>query len=259
MKDNSLAAPGRFTLEYILLSFVFGAMTLLLLWLSVTVLARMPGETTEADIGAVEDRGDAPICLVLDAGHGGEDGGAVGISGLLEKNVNLQLVMNLRDLFALADIPVVLTRSDDRLLYDPTSDYRGHKKMQDLRNRLELVKQTPGSVLLSIHLNSFSQSKYSGLQVYYAKRHPDSARLAEHIQTLTRAALQPDNDRKTKPAGSNIYLLDRTDRPAVLIECGFLSNPGECAKLADPVYLNELSTVIFAAVCDYLADGVGGT
>lgn len=255
MHITDTRSAGRFVWFYLLLSVLFAAATLVL-WLGAQFwIDRLPAGTADADSAA--EPAELP-CIILDPGHGGEDGGAVGVDGLLEKTVNLQIARLLYDQLTLAGIPTIMTRTDDRLLYDPTADYRGHKKMLDLRARLDILRDTPDAVLLSIHQNAFSQSRYSGLQVYYSPHHPDSARLAELVQNSARQWLQPDNTRKTKPADSNIYLLNRSERPAVLVECGFLSNPAECAKLGDPDYLGQLSTVLFAAVCEYLtASGTG--
>lgn len=255
MRNTETRTAGRFVWFYLLLSLLFAAATLALWWGAQHWIGRLSTGTADADSDT--DTVQLP-CIILDPGHGGEDGGAVGVDGLLEKTVNLQLAKLLYDQLTLAGIPVIMTRTDDRLLYDPTADYRGHKKMLDLRARLDIVRDTPDAVLLSIHQNAFSQAKYSGLQVYYSPHHPDSARLADLLQSSTRQWLQSDNTRKTKPADSSIYLLDRSDRPAVLVECGFLSNPDECAKLGDAAYLGQLSTVLFVAVCEYLAEADAG-
>ena len=215
----------------------------------------MPSEISAAEM---EDSL-GTVCIVIDAGHGGEDGGAVGVDGLLEKTVNLQIAEMLRDQLTVAGIENVMTREDDRLLYDRTVDYRGRKKMLDLRARLNIVEDTPEAVLVSIHLNAFSEAEYSGLQVYYSPHHEGSLRLAELIQDAARTQLQPENTRKIKAADSGIYLLNRSTRPAVLVECGFLSNPDECAKLGDTGYIGELSTVLFGAICDYLSESGDGT
>lgn len=255
MRVTETRSAGRFVWFYLLLSMLFAAATLALWWGAQYWIGQLPAGAANADSDS------APIelpCIILDPGHGGEDGGTVGVDGLLEKNVNLHLAQLLYDQLTLAGVPVIMTRTDDRMLYDPAADYRGHKKMLDLRARLDIVRDTPDSVLLSIHQNAFGQAKYSGLQVYYSPHHPDSARLAELVQSAARQHLQPDNTRKTKPADSSIYLLDRSERPAVLVECGFLSNPEECAKLGDDAYLGQLSTVLFTAVCEYLADSGAG-
>ncbi len=256
MKKTSSYSAGRFTVGYILLSLAFALATLLLWAIALYGVGTLPTQTTDADSdGYVQEE----VCIVIDAGHGGEDGGAVGVDGLAEKTVNLQIARMLHEQLTVAGIPSVMTRSDDRLLYDPNADYHGRKKMLDLRARLDILEQTPDSVFVSIHLNAFPEPQYSGLQVYYSPNHTDSIRLAERIQRLTQNQLQPENKRKIKAADSGIYLLNRSMRPAVLVECGFLSNPEECAKLRDQSYIGELSTLLFGAICDYLSEGGDGT
>ena len=125
--------------------------------------------------------------------------------------------------------------------------------MLDLAARLKIAKDTENAVFISIHMNSFPQTQYSGLQVYYSKNDIRSADLANKIQNEVREQLQPTNSRKTKQASSNIYLLDRITVPAVLIECGFLSNAEECAKLSTEEYRDQLATVLAKAIADYVA------
>lgn len=249
---SETVSPMKFTVGYLVFTVFFVLATLILLYFS--GFAQDEAAEKEADADSVPGP-----CIVLDAGHGGEDGGAVGVDGLLEKTVNLKVARCMEDMFRLAGISVVMTRTEDIMLNDPDSAIPGKRKMTDLRSRLRIAQNTPESVLVSIHMNSFSQAKYSGLQVYYSKNHEDGAVLAQIVQDSVRVYLQPDNQRRIKPADSSIYLLDRCDRPAVLIECGFLSNPEECAMLGREEYLGELSTVLLAAICDYLAAGAGMT
>ena len=169
--------------------------------------------------------------VILDAGHGGEDGGTSGNGGtVVEKDLNLTITKLIEERLTEKGISVICTRSEDILLYDKNEDYKGRKKMLDLAARLNVAKQNPNSVFVSIHMNAFPKSQYSGLQVYYSPNDPRSAQLANAIQSNTKLQLQSTNNRASKKAGSNIYLLDRIESPAVLIECGFLSNPEECAK-----------------------------
>ena len=247
MTEQHPRRAWRFVGGYLLLSCLFAAAVLVLCWCAQRWIGILP-EAADADTPVQEKP-----CIILDAGHGGEDGGAVGVTGLLEKNVNLRLAELLCGQLKLAGIPTVMTRTEDRMLYDPTADYRGRKKMLDLRARLDIVKETPGAVLVSIHQNFFGQSQYSGLQVYYSPHAPDSLRLAELVQGAAQRWLQPRNSRSVKAADSSIYLLHRCESPAILVECGFLSNPEECARLADDTYLRELSTMLFAAICEYLS------
>ena len=199
---------------------------------------------------------DRPITVVvIDAGHGGEDGGASSASGVVEKDVNLSVALALRDLFEAAGIPVVMTRTEDILLYDRGVNFQGRKKVLDLAARQlaaervasEAAEDGGDSLFMSIHMNAFPAPQYSGMQVWYGVGNPLSREVAEAIQASS-LSLMPDNRRKTKVAGSNIYLLDRIKTPAVLVECGFLSNPAEAEKLATEAYQYALAAVIFAGV-----------
>lgn len=188
--------------------------------------------------------------IVIDAGHGGEDGGAVGISGSLEKNINLEISEYLRDLFMLTDINVIMTRHDDNLLYEAGQESR--KKFNDLNNRLKICSTVDNPLLISIHQNKFPLQKYKGLQVYYAEKNADSKNIANIVQNKTKNFIQKDNNRQIKPAGRSIFILNRASCPAVLIECGFLSNPEDEANLMNPEYQKKLAFVIFSSVMDYL-------
>ena len=193
--------------------------------------------------------------VVIDAGHGGEDGGASTYGGAPEKELNLLIANDLRDMLSAVGIPVVMTRTDDTLLYDKNSDYKGHKKSMDLANRLKIARATENTILISIHMNAFPEEKYSGLQVYYSKNSPDSAKLSKLIQDINKSVLSPDNNRKIKKAESNIYLLDRFEGTAVLIECGFLSNTEEREKLNTVEYRKELATCFFSAIVKHISFG----
>lgn len=194
--------------------------------------------------------------VVLDAGHGGEDSGAQSAAGLYEKDVNLAVAFCLRDYLEAAGIPTVMTRTQDRLLYNPTDSYRGKKKILDLAARLEIARSVPDSLFVSIHMNSFPQAKYSGIQVWYSPADPESARVASGIQTQA-LRLAPDNRRKPQAAGSNIFLLDRLDSPAVLVEGGFLSNPEEAARLGTEAYRRRLAFVLFLAIMQEMQEPTG--
>ncbi len=200
-----------------------------------------------------QEREALPV-IIIDAGHGGEDGGAIGIDGTLEKDLNLSVAAELAELFRADGYTVRLTRDEDILLYDRNSDYYGHKKEQDMAARLSICREYENAVFISIHMNSFSQSKYKGLQVYYSPL-PEGARLAEKIQSSVAESLQPYNTRKTKPSGGNIYMLDKNPHPAVLVECGFLSNAEDCAALSDKNYRSRLCLTIFFAVDNYITEG----
>lgn len=183
--------------------------------------------------------------VVIDAGHGGRDGGAVSEDGLLEKNLNLNVSSRISDILNICGIKTVMTRTNDSLVCDENNpDLKGKIKMTDLSNRLKIARNSGAAMFVSIHMNKFSVEKYKGLQVYYSKNNDNSEVIASLIQDNVRAILQPKNNREIKAAGNNIYLLDRLEIPAVLIECGFLSNKEESGKLADLVYQTQLSMVI---------------
>ena len=190
-------------------------------------------------------------CVVIDPGHGGEDGGAVSAEGLYEKDANLAVAFALRDLLEMNGIPVIMTRDEDILLYDRNVDYHGRKKVLDLAARKTIADNAGNCLFISIHMNAFPQPQYSGTQVWYGARDPLSASIAKDIQTNA-LLLQPGNKRKIKAADSSIYLLDNIQAPCVLVECGFLSNPQEAALLSDSNYQKALAFMIFSGVCGYV-------
>lgn len=189
-----------------------------------------------------------PPTILLDAGHGGEDGGAVSESGILEKELNLAIAKQLQTLLTANGFHVLMTRTEDELLYDKNADYQGRKKALDLAARREIAEQTPNCVFVSIHMNSYPDSRYDGLQVWYSPNNPASKTLADTLQETVRTRLQPENNRKTKAATSAIYLLHKLTVPAVLVECGFLSNPAEAEKLNTPEYQEKLALVLALAI-----------
>ena len=192
------------------------------------------------------------VTVILDPGHGGEDGGAVGAGDVYEKDLNLAIAKEVESYLKMNGISVICTRNEDILLYDRNVDYKGRKKMLDLAARLKISRETENSVFVSIHMNAFPQTQYSGLQVYYSPNDDTSADLAALIQNNTKSLLQPTNTRKIKSASSNIYLLDRITTPAVLVECGFLSNAEECALLSDAEYRQKLSLILATAIAQFV-------
>ena len=191
------------------------------------------------------------VIVVIDAGHGGEDGGAVGRNGVLEKDINLSLALSLSDALESMNVSTLLTRNEDILLYDKSSNYQGQKKAQDLAERRRIAESCENAIFVSIHMNSFPEEKYKGLQVYYSENNEESLVLAQSIQSLTARLLQPENNRQCKSGGS-IYLLERLTCPAILIECGFISNTEECELLSTEEYRQSLAELIAAAIYDYL-------
>lgn len=191
--------------------------------------------------------------IVIDPGHGGEDGGAVGVNGVLEKDLNLMISESLCELFRFAGYDVIPTRTEDVMLYDKNSDYQGKKKVLDLAARLEIAKSADPELFVGIHMNAFPEQKYSGLTVYYSENSPLGKTAAEKLRSEVISCLQPLNNREMK-SGNNIYLLKRAEHPAILIECGFLSNPEECALLCTEEYRRKLSLVIFSSLSSFLEE-----
>ena len=208
-------------------------------------IALRPGSSQDA---AGENEKRTFCTVILDAGHGGEDGGAVSCTGSAEKDLNLDITLRLRDLLQANGVQVILTRETDILLYDRNTNYQGRKKALDLAARYRIAQENPDSIFVSIHMNSYPQAQYSGLQVWYSPNHTDSKAIADTIQQTIREHLQPENDRKTKSATSSIYLLHHISSPAVLVECGFLSNPEEAKRLDTEAYRDQLSFLLFLSI-----------
>lgn len=184
--------------------------------------------------------------LILDAGHGGEDGGAVSLTGVPESQINLAIVLKLRDILGLYGVDPVVLREEDVSLHDSEAGTLREKKRSDLKNRVAAVEAVEGGTLLSIHQNTYPGSRYRGAHVFYAPTE-SSRSLAEHFQNSIKAALQPDNERAVKQIPDTVYIMNHITCPAVLIECGFLTNPEEEAMLRDEDYQRKLSAVIAAA------------
>ena len=191
--------------------------------------------------------------VVVDAGHGGEDGGATGVHGELEKDINLAIALELQRLLEQHQFQVVMVRDWDTDLSDQNLPTVAQRKRSDLQRRLRLVEESGGCVLLSIHQNFFTESQYSGAQVFYSANDPRGEALAEAIRASILETLQPENTRQNK-VGEGVYLLEQCQVPAVLVECGFLSNPEEAAALADPDYQKRMAQAIYNGLVRYLKD-----
>ena len=214
------------------------------------VLCRNDSSQMRASVS--RESGIENLTVIVDAGHGGEDGGAVGVSGTLEKDINLSVSKKLSELFRITDINVVMTRNDDRMLYSESQSSR--KKFYDVRNRALFAESFEKPIFISIHQNKFPISKYRGLQVYYSSNNDDSMKIAQLIQTAAQQYLQKDNNRKIKESGASIYLMKNLKCPALLVECGFMSNANEEALLNDEEYQRKIAFIIFSSVMDYLSE-----
>lgn len=188
-------------------------------------------------------------CIVIDAGHGGIDGGATSCTGVLESQLNLEIALRLRDLMGFLGYDTAMIRTTDTSVYTEGNTIAA-QKVSDLKQRVNIVNSTPNSLLVSIHQNTFSDSQYSGAQVFYAKDE-DSNVLAQSIQTALIATLNPGSNRKIK-SSQGIYLMQNITSPGVLIECGFLTNPQEEAKLRDGTYQQQMVCVIGVCIAKHL-------
>ena len=199
---------------------------------------------------------DRPV-IVLDPGHGGMDGGAIGSGGVVEKDLNLEIALRLRDFLTLSGYEVRMTRDSDRSIHDEGLTSVREQKRSDMHNRLKLMENCGDAVVLSIHQNQFAQSRYSGAQMFYGRQNPESRALAQSIQSAFRQ-LQPDNKREIKPGGKELYLLWECSQPIVLVECGFISNPEECAALQDAGYQCRVAFAVLAGLLQSSGEADGG-
>ena len=192
--------------------------------------------------------------VILDAGHGGEDGGAVGADGTMEKDINLSITKKLQQLFLTSGFNVKMIRDSDISVYSDEMNTIKEKKVSDLKNRLNIANENENknNILISIHQNKFQKSKYNGTQVFYSENNPKSKELANNIKESVIGFLQPDNKREIKPATKDIYILYNCKNVAVMVECGFLSNDLELQKLKDEKYQNKIAFSIYCGFLEYL-------
>ncbi len=188
--------------------------------------------------------------IIIDAGHGGEDPGTIGVNGRYEKDLNLEVALMLGEMLSEKGYAVIYTRTEDKLLYTEEENIKGIRKICDLKNRCKIAAEYPSAIFLSIHMNYYKNSKFDGLQVYYSTENQDSRILADKIQNSVKNNLQHENNRTVK-RGDNIYLLENTDNPSVLIECGFISNEEECKKLSEKEYQKQLCSALICAIIEY--------
>lgn len=186
-------------------------------------------------------------CVVIDAGHGGVDGGAVSCTGKYESHINLEIALRTNDLMHLMGLRTKMIRTEDVSVYT-SGDTIAEKKISDLKHRVQIINDTENAVLVSIHQNYFSDDRYCGPQVFYQN---NNVQLAKALQTSFVYILDPPNKRKVKKA-EGVYLLQKTTCPAVLVECGFLSNHEEEAKLRNGNYQKKLAAIISATISCYI-------
>lgn len=188
--------------------------------------------------------------IVIDPGHGGEDGGAVSDNGVLEKDINLSIANDTSALFYLLGFDILRTRKNDMAL-DSGEDTIRKRKVSDMKKRLEIFNSSKENTIISIHQNKFSESKYHGAQIFYSPNNSKSKQLADSIKYSVKGLLQPDNERECKKADGGIYLLKNTNNPAIIVECGFISNEEECNHLLDKQYQKQMAFSITAGFLSY--------
>lgn len=193
--------------------------------------------------------------VIIDAGHGGDDGGAIGIDGTVEKDINLDIALKLENLLKFYGFDVIMTRTEDIMTCDDGLDSLRKRKVSDIHNRFDVLEKNPDAVFISIHQNKFEDNSQHGTQVFYSGNNDESKLLAESIQNSIVSVLQPDNSRVVKKSGSGIYLLYHAKLPAVLVECGFISNPAEVKKLNDENYRMKIAILIADGLIKYLMNG----
>ena len=187
--------------------------------------------------------------LIIDAGHGGEDGGAV-VGDVLEKDINLDISNDTADLLKLFGFDVSMTRSSDNALTNEGKDVK-LRKYNDMKMRLDMYNSSADNVIISIHQNKFSSASSHGAQVFYSPNNENSLRLAESMRNSVVSMIQPDNERECKKAGKEIYLLKNTDNPAVIVECGFISNQNERKLLLEKSYQKKMALAVTTGFLDY--------
>ncbi len=194
--------------------------------------------------------------MIIDPGHGGEDGGAQTAEGLLESKINLDISLRLDALAGLYGIPTVMTRATEEIAYPEEANTTARRKAADQRARLALINSYPEALLISIHQNCFPDRRPSGCQVLYAETggSEDFAKLAHELLCQS---LCPDNRRVAAPVPDNIYLMRNANCTAILVECGFLSNAREARLLTEESYQIKISAVLLAATCQYAAQSDG--
>ena len=219
-------------------------MTVMLLT-SVFLLSRHAGLMVSSQ--SVTAKTHRPV-VVLDSGHGGMDPGKIGIDGSLEKDINLQIAERLKMYLEASDVDVLMTREDDRGLYEESDD---SKKMADMKNRCKKIEEANPDLVVSIHQNSYHQEPISGGQVFYYKTSERGKRLAEILQRRFDYVLGERNTRQAKPNG-NYYLLLHVKQPIVIVECGFLSNWKEAADLNAEEYQDRLAWTLHMGIMEFL-------
>lgn len=190
--------------------------------------------------------------IILDAGHGGMDGGCVSYNGVSEKGINLNIMLNLKAMLEAYGYEVLVTRDSDKSIHDEGITGLSEQKKSDMKNRLDIFNSCDNAIALSIHQNQYTDSRYNGAQMFYSETNSDSVNLALCLQQAFVDNIQPENEREVKLTGDDLYLIYYAEVPSVMIECGFLSNPEEADLLMTESYQKKVAFTIFKGINDYL-------
>ncbi len=189
--------------------------------------------------------------VIIDAGHGGFDGGASAADGTVEKDINLQISKKVCDLLRFNGINVIMTRESDTGTEDDESDTIAKRKKSDLANRLQIMKDNSDAIFVSIHLNKFTTSAANGAQVFYTKNYTQAYDLANCVQGSIKSLIQPENTRVVKQGTNSTYLLKNAAVPTIIVECGFLSNKAELEQLKNEEYQSQMAFAIVNGILDF--------
>ena len=204
-------------------------------------------------VKSTKQNANQPI-VIIDAGHGGFDGGAVSDDGTVEKDINLSIALYLQEYLAIFNIKTIMIRETDCSVEDNGLNTIRQKKTSDLHNRIKIMEETDNAIFVSIHQNKFPDGKYSGTQVFYSPKTKDESQvLAQTIQDYIVNTLQKDNKRQIKECGTSVFLMYNAVKPAVLVECGFLSNYEETQKLKSSEYQKKIAFCIAMGIQNYLS------
>lgn len=211
----------------------------------------LAGQEQSASVnGSAIRQGEEDMCVVIDAGHGGADPGKIGINGVLEKDVNLEIALLVKTYLEAQDVKVVMTRETEEGLYDADAS---NKKVQDMKRRIAVIDETAPVLTVSIHQNSYPEEYVKGAQVFYYTGSAEGRRLAELLQESLIKRVDSENHRQVK-ANDSYYLLKKTATPIVIVECGFLSNSAEAEKLCSRDYQERVAWAIHMGILQYLND-----
>ena len=191
-----------------------------------------------------------PKTVIIDAGHGGFDGGAV-VDGIMEKDINLKISNSLCNMLRASGFNVICTRSDDSSTESDPSATIAARKRSDLNNRLKIAKENQNAIYISIHLNKFSSPSAKGAQMFYSPKSDDAKKLAECLKTSVRDLLQPENHRTIKEGTKSTFLLYYSPIPTIIAECGFMSNPNEFSLLQTEKYQSQMAFSLFCGILNY--------